>query len=69
MRALLVHAAGEIAYGWFLEALECYERAEKMRPAGNDESILRWNACVRILERSEHVKPHPVEEYEPSLED
>ncbi|HEY7450620.1 MAG TPA: hypothetical protein VH702_20855 [Vicinamibacterales bacterium] len=33
------------------EALACYARAEPLRPPDNDEAILRWNACVRLLER------------------
>ena len=32
------------------EALRCFAEAEKIRPAGNDDSILRWNRCVRLLE-------------------
>ncbi len=32
----------------FEDALNLFEQAEKIRPAGNDESILRWNRCVRI---------------------
>lgn len=32
------------------EAMRCFAEAEKMRPAGNDDSILRWNRCVRLLE-------------------
>lgn len=31
-------------------ALECFGEAEKIRPAGNDDSILRWNRCVRLLQ-------------------
>jgi len=31
-------------------ALHCFAEAEKIRPAGNDDSILRWNRCVRILQ-------------------
>jgi hypothetical protein len=30
-------------------ALQCFADAEKIRPAGNDDSILRWNRCVRLL--------------------
>ena len=61
--------AGEIAYEWFRKAMTLYERAEKLRPAGNDEAILRWNDCVRILERrAEHVHPRIEQDYEPSLE-
>lgn len=50
---------GFIAYGWFRKAMELYERAEELRSPGNDESILRWNACVRILARYDHVRPSP----------
>lgn len=61
--------AGEMAYDWFRKAMDLYERAEAIRPPGNDEAILRWNTCARILERrSEHVHPRPQSEYEPSLE-
>ena len=34
----------------FEEALKCFEEAEKIRPAGNDDAILRWNRCVRLLQ-------------------
>jgi hypothetical protein len=31
-------------------ALECFGEAEKISPAGNDDAILRWNRCVRLLQ-------------------
>lgn len=34
----------------FERALENFGEAEKIRPAGNDDSILRWNRCVRLLQ-------------------
>ncbi len=34
----------------FEEAMTCFEHAEKIRPAGNDDAILRWNRCVRLLQ-------------------
>jgi hypothetical protein len=34
----------------FEEALGYFERAEAIRPHGNDDAILRWNRCVRILQ-------------------
>jgi hypothetical protein len=57
-----------MAADWYHKAMDCYERAEKLRPAGNDESILRWNTCVRMLARHE---PSTVtrDEYEPALDD
>jgi hypothetical protein len=34
----------------FEEAMNCFEHAEKIRPVGNDDAILRWNRCVRVLQ-------------------
>ncbi len=30
--------------------MRCFEQAEKIRPPGNDDAMLRWNRCVRLLE-------------------
>jgi tetratricopeptide (TPR) repeat protein len=30
-------------------AMTCFAEAEKIRPAGNDDAVLRWNRCVRLL--------------------
>jgi hypothetical protein len=59
--------SAEVAAEWFREAMTWYEKAESMRPPGNDESILRWNTCVRMLSRHERVEGP--REYEPALED
>ena len=34
----------------FEEAMRCFEEAEKIRPPENDDAILRWNRCVRLLQ-------------------
>jgi tetratricopeptide (TPR) repeat protein len=34
----------------FEEAMEYFEAAEKIRPPNNDDAILRWNRCVRLLQ-------------------
>jgi tetratricopeptide (TPR) repeat protein len=34
----------------FEEAMNYFEQAEKIRPPNNDDSILRWNRCVRLLQ-------------------
>lgn len=31
-------------------AMSCFEQAEKIRPADNDDVLLRWNRCVRLLQ-------------------
>jgi len=28
-----------------------------LRLAGNDDAVLRWNACARLLERHPELKP------------
>jgi len=33
------------------EAMRQFERAEGVKPADNDDALLRWNACLRLLLR------------------
>jgi hypothetical protein len=40
------------AYEFFRQAMNWFERAEAIRPAGNDDAILRWNGCARIIIRN-----------------
>lgn len=61
--------ATDVAVEWFQEAMAWYERAEGLRPAGNDESILRWNTCVRMLGRHQPSGRSTPREYEPALEE
>ena len=43
--------AEAMAYESLRKAMEHFEKAEQLRPTGNDDAILRWNACARTLER------------------
>jgi tetratricopeptide (TPR) repeat protein len=58
---------GAVAQGGFRQAMRLYEKAEDLRPPGNDDALLRWNACARVLERLPRVES-PQEEYEAPLE-
>ncbi|MGH7499831.1 MAG: hypothetical protein ACREL3_13390 [Gemmatimonadales bacterium] len=60
--------SGELAYHWFREAMDWYEKAESRRPAGNDEPILRWNTCARILARDGQIRPRVEESPRPGSE-
>src|SRR5262245_21581948 len=60
--------SGYTAYESFREAMGFYEKAEKIRPAGNDDAILRWNTCARILEGHHDLMAAPGEDSEPPLE-
>src|SRR3954463_5782504 len=44
-----LHKNGVGAYELFRQAMGCFEKAEAMRPAGNDDPILRWNGCARVI--------------------
>lgn len=61
--------AGAMAYEAFREAMTWYAKAEAKRPVGNDDSILRWNTCLRILQRRTDLHPGAELPYEPALED
>jgi hypothetical protein len=71
-RAKASHDAGRPGssghvYDWIVRALGLFEQAERLRPAANDDPILRWNACVRFLERHRALAPTMEDVKEPIL--
>ena len=57
--AQLAHTALQaeaMAYESLRSAMDAFERAEGLRTAGNDDSILRWNTCARTMERLRMVE-------------
>jgi hypothetical protein len=61
--------SGAMAYESLMEAMQWYEKAEAIRPSGNDDAILRWNTCARVLSGNTHLETPSEEAYEPVLED
>ncbi len=59
--------SGFNAYEKLTEAMRWYGKAETLRPPGNDDALLRWNTCARLIMQNNLV-PRPEETYEPSLE-
>jgi len=59
--------AGFTAYEHLHEAMDRYEKAEKVRPPGNDDALLRWNACARMIMRNK-LTARPAEKEELALE-
>lgn len=43
--------AGPGAHALLREAMACYERAEPLRVAEDDDAILRWNTCARLIHK------------------
>jgi hypothetical protein len=69
-KALLRHGTprgGPRAYEWLREAMSYFERAEAIRPPTNDDAILRWNACARLIMADRQLVPAIEEPNEPLL--
>jgi hypothetical protein len=64
-----VPGSGYGAYQLLREAMDHYERAEKLSPAGNQSATLRWNTCARRLMRNPSLQPRDEEAFEPALEE
>jgi hypothetical protein len=64
------HVPGVVheAYDGLRRALDLYGRAIDLHPEGNEEAILRWNTCVRILERDPKLQAAPEDTFQPLLE-
>lgn len=41
----------DAAWEHLTDAMELYDKAHAMRPAHNDDSTLRWNTCVRLIQQ------------------
>lgn len=59
---------GHVVYHWLREAMERFEAAAVIRPRGNDDALLRWNACARLLTAHPELQPAPEERFQPWLE-
>ena len=58
--------AEAMAYETLRTAMESFEEAERLRAPGNDDAILRWNTCVRAIERM-RLQEDAEGVYEPSF--
>jgi hypothetical protein len=58
---------GFAAYDALEDAMRRFEEAEALRPPGNDDAILRWNACARLLMKNPTIQRRPEERYQEVL--
>ena len=54
------------AYEWYREAMEFYENADAINRDGNNDPVLRWNTCARII-MEYHLRERPTDNF-PVLE-
>ncbi len=57
--------ADRYVYEWIVTALRLFETAEPLRLHGNDDVLLRWNACIRFLNHHSELAPASEEVAEP----
>ncbi len=50
---------GHLAYHGLRDAMARYEKAQELSPPENDDAVLRWNTCVRIIETNPDIAPEP----------
>lgn len=50
---------GDVVYDWLRDAMHFYETAQKLQADANDndESVLRWNFCARIIMAHPEICP------------
>ena len=61
----IMHAEA-MAYESLKDAMDSFEKAERLRQPGNDDAILRWNTCLRTIQRLRLAEPAEGQ-YEPSF--
>ncbi len=59
---------GPVAYEDLRAAMDWYEKSEVLRPPGNDDAVLRWNTCARLIMQHNELSPAPEEDVQPFLE-
>jgi hypothetical protein len=59
--------SGHDAYELLREAMAWFESAEALRPAKNDDALLHWNTCARLI-MGNQLTPRMEEKPELSLE-
>lgn len=50
-------ASGPMVYDWLRRAMEWFEKAHAVRPPANDDALLRWNTCARLIMRDPSLRP------------
>ncbi len=48
--------ADRMAHDLLRQAMSWYDQAETLRTPGDDDVLLRWNACVRLMQRRPPVE-------------
>ena len=53
---------GASAYHALRAAMDHYEKAIRFATPGNDDAVLRWNTCARVIMQNPDIRPEPEHE-------
>lgn len=56
---------GHLAYEGLTAAMKHYEKAANLSPSGNDDAVLRWNTCARIINGNADIAPETPAQSDP----
>ena len=59
--------SGYDVYDLLTTAMSWFEQAEAVHPTGNEDAILRWNTCTRLIMQHK-LQPRPKDDFRPYLE-
>jgi len=51
--------SGPVVYDWLRKAMAHYERAQELSAPRNEDALVRWNTCARIIMGHDHVREAP----------
>jgi hypothetical protein len=60
--------SGALVFDWLAKALKAYEETLTDCDPDNQDAILRWNSCARIINKHPDVKPMEDDTSEPMLD-
>jgi hypothetical protein len=56
-----IPGSGYVAYEWYREAMELFEKADAINKQDNNDPILRWNTCARVI-MEHHLTGRPADD-------
>lgn len=60
--------SGSLAYEWFVNAMEAFDQAMEGCDPENQDAVLRWNSCARIINSRPDLGSDDIETSETSLD-
>lgn len=49
--------SGSLSYEWFAKAMEAFDQAMRGCDPDNQDAVLRWNSCARIINNHPEFRP------------